>query len=396
MQFLKRSTATTIRIGPFVDEDDGKTAETLLTISQADIRLSKTGGNFAQTADGGGATHDENGWYYLQLDGTDTNALGRLLVAIHEGGALPVWREFMVVTANVFDTLCSTDTFDVNVTALAADVITSAVFDESSAYPLKADDAGNTYIARTGADGDTLEDLSDEIAVVDGNVDAVLLDTGTTGVVVNTLTAGGKAEVQAEAEDALEAYDLDHLIEVTAGAEEPTDGSYLDQIMHKDAAQNFDPTTDSLEAIRDALSSTTITTVATVVGDAVTVVPYTTWEFTLGDLPDLSDAAANGVIFTVKVKPADADSAAILQVQEGVGLLVLNGSSTVTAAKASLTVAGTEIAITIHLNADQTGLPEQDLTWDIKKIITDTDDADQVASGTFHISDDAITKKLTV
>ena len=41
--FLKQSTAYTFRHGPFVDEDDGKTAETGLTLSQADIRLSKGG-----------------------------------------------------------------------------------------------------------------------------------------------------------------------------------------------------------------------------------------------------------------------------------------------------------------------------------------------------------------
>ena len=48
MLFLKQSTAVTVKIGPFVDEDDGKTAETGLTISQADVRLTKNGGNMAQ------------------------------------------------------------------------------------------------------------------------------------------------------------------------------------------------------------------------------------------------------------------------------------------------------------------------------------------------------------
>ena len=42
--FLKQSTAYTFRFGPFLDDTDGKTAETGLTISQADIRLSKGGG----------------------------------------------------------------------------------------------------------------------------------------------------------------------------------------------------------------------------------------------------------------------------------------------------------------------------------------------------------------
>ena len=51
---------------------------------------------------------------------------------------------------------------------LADDAITAAKFDESTAFPLKAADTGSTYIARTGADSDTLETLSDQIDGVTG------------------------------------------------------------------------------------------------------------------------------------------------------------------------------------------------------------------------------------
>ena len=171
MNILKQSTAATIKLGPFIDDGDGKSAETGLTISQADIRLSKNGGDFAQTNNATGATHDEFGYYDIPLDTTDTNTLGRLLVAVHESGALPVWKEFLVVTANVYDTLCSTDIFDVNVTALADDVITAGKFDESTAYPLKSADTGSTQVARVGADSDTLKTLSDQLDVVQTDLD---------------------------------------------------------------------------------------------------------------------------------------------------------------------------------------------------------------------------------
>jgi hypothetical protein len=46
---------------------------------------------------------------------------------------------------------------------LANDAITSAKYDESTAFPLKSDDAGASQIARVGADGDTLETLSDQL-----------------------------------------------------------------------------------------------------------------------------------------------------------------------------------------------------------------------------------------
>jgi hypothetical protein len=113
--YLKQSTAATIVLGPFVDDSDGKTAETLLTISQADIRLSKNGAAFAQTNNSVGATHMENGYYSVPLDTTDTNTLGRLKVAVSESGALPVWADFLILAANVYDSLISaTDKLDVN------------------------------------------------------------------------------------------------------------------------------------------------------------------------------------------------------------------------------------------------------------------------------------------
>lgn len=103
--WLKQSTAVDIALGPFVDNSDGFTAETALTISQADVRLKKNGGAWAQKNQASSATHEENGWYEASLDTTDTNTLGLLVVAVNETGALPVWREFMVVPANVYESL---------------------------------------------------------------------------------------------------------------------------------------------------------------------------------------------------------------------------------------------------------------------------------------------------
>lgn len=102
-QWLKQSTAVTIQIGPALDDTDGKTAETGLTITQADVRLSKNGAVFAQCNEATAASHDENGWYRKNLDATDTGTLGRLIVAVAESGALPMWREFLVVEADAFD-----------------------------------------------------------------------------------------------------------------------------------------------------------------------------------------------------------------------------------------------------------------------------------------------------
>ncbi|MBD3260091.1 MAG: hypothetical protein GF334_00135, partial [Candidatus Altiarchaeales archaeon] len=116
MQYLEQSTSPTITLGPFVDATDGYTPEEALTISQADVRLSKNGAAFAQKNESTSATHDENGWYRIPLNTTDTGTLGRLIVAVYETGARPVHREFMVVPAEVYGGLVDdTDTLPVDV-----------------------------------------------------------------------------------------------------------------------------------------------------------------------------------------------------------------------------------------------------------------------------------------
>ena len=95
---LQKDASATVRMGPFIDEDDGKTALTSLTIAQSDVKLSKNGGSFAQKNESSSATHDSGspGWYSIALNGTDINTQGNLIIAIHATGALPVFRVFEV------------------------------------------------------------------------------------------------------------------------------------------------------------------------------------------------------------------------------------------------------------------------------------------------------------
>ena len=158
MNILELSMAVTLMIGPFVDEDDGKTAEAGLAIAQADVRLSKNAGNMAQKAEVNACTHDEIGYYTCPIDGTDTNTLGYLKVMVHEGGALPVWHEYMVVPANVYDSVVLGTDY------LQADTV------EISGTAQTANDVG----------GDVDAILTDTGSTIDGNVDAILVDTGTT------------------------------------------------------------------------------------------------------------------------------------------------------------------------------------------------------------------------
>lgn len=102
---LKVSTAVDIKLGPFVDEDDGKTAEPSLTISQADVKLAKNAGAFAQKNEATSCTNDAgaSGNYECPLDTTDTNTVGMLYVRVHEAGALPVFLDCQVVSAAFYD-----------------------------------------------------------------------------------------------------------------------------------------------------------------------------------------------------------------------------------------------------------------------------------------------------
>lgn len=103
-----------------MDQTDGFTPETGLTVSQADIRLSKNGGNFAQPNDASGATHDELGLYSTQLNATDTNTLGTLVLAVYESSAArPVYHEFTILPANVYDSLIGdSDTLEADVSQI--------------------------------------------------------------------------------------------------------------------------------------------------------------------------------------------------------------------------------------------------------------------------------------
>ena len=116
--WLKQSTAVEIALGPFVDSTDGFTPETGLTITEAEVFLKKNGGDWADKSEATSLVHESNGWYRCLLDTTDTNTLGELIVQCYESGALPCWREFMVVPANVWDSLFGADYLQVDATQL--------------------------------------------------------------------------------------------------------------------------------------------------------------------------------------------------------------------------------------------------------------------------------------
>jgi len=193
--FLKQSTAYTFRMGPFLDETDGKTAETGLTISQADVRLSKGGGNFAQKNESSASSHDEIGYYIVVLNATDTATVGELLIAVHESGALPVFKTFQVVEEAIYDAIYGG----------SADLITKV---------------------------DAIDTVVDAVKVV---TDAI--STNGSGLSAIPWNSSWDAEVQSEVADGLAAYDSPTKAELDSAFTEIKGGSWA--------------STDTLEAIRD-------------------------------------------------------------------------------------------------------------------------------------------------
>ncbi len=122
--YLKQSTTVYVHLGPFVDDTDGKTAETALSIT---AYLSKAGAAAAARNSATGISHDRDGYYRVELNTTDTNTLGPLRVFSSTSGALPVWSTFTVLPANVYDSLIAgSDALQVHANEITANLITAA------------------------------------------------------------------------------------------------------------------------------------------------------------------------------------------------------------------------------------------------------------------------------
>lgn len=117
---LKQSTAVDILIGPFVDVTDGATAETGESPS---VKLSKNGQTLAAKNDITTPVHDADGYYNCELDATDTNTVGTLVVTVAATAtALPVRHELQVVEESTYEFLYATGSDpDADVAAILAD-----------------------------------------------------------------------------------------------------------------------------------------------------------------------------------------------------------------------------------------------------------------------------------
>lgn len=306
---LKANTAVDVLIGPFVDSTDGDTAETGLTLSQADIKLSKNGQTLAQKNDATAASHDSDGYYNCELDATDTNTEGQLVLIVHETGALPVRHEFNVLSEAAWDSKYApkdSGYMDVDVKAISTSTTAAdnaeTVFDTDfatnynatrNAWVTNAQDFVGTTAADpfngqvvsasvTGAVGSVTAGVSlANGAITDaslaGNMEIVfetdfatnynttrnawatnVQDTvGSGNLPANAVQIEGSDatdQINAACDTAIETYGLDHLVGASVTGTDVVDNSIIAKMVSSGATADWDTfvnTTDSLQAIRD-------------------------------------------------------------------------------------------------------------------------------------------------
>lgn len=204
---LRQGTVGTVIIGPFIDNTDGKTPLTGLTIAQADCQIMKNGGAAAQKNDATSATHRVSGYYSVPLNTTDTNTLGAFRLEVQATGALAVFLDVAVLSQAFYDAKYSTaalatasalatvqaDTDDIqtrlpaalvsgrmdaSVGAMATDVITSGALAASAVTEIQSGLATASALTAIGSDVsailvDTGTDIPASIALVQADTDNI-------------------------------------------------------------------------------------------------------------------------------------------------------------------------------------------------------------------------------
>jgi len=282
----------------------------------------------------GACTEIGDGLYRYLLASTSVDAAAEYVAVFHTATDTVDAQDIPAIW--VIDR-AGTEKLDDGVT-LADDAITSAKFDESTAFPVKSADTGATALARTGADADTLETISDQIDLIDAS--------GIADAVWDELLAG-------------------HMIAGSAGMVLLDSGTSLSSILlllstSPSVLQHRCMNNDDLICRKSA--------------DFAASFIY------LGDLSGVTD-----LYFTVKPQTkvnSYLDSQATIQIQEGVGLLYINGGVAGVPANGSITITDAINGhLTINLDAVETAklTANTNYRYDIKA------DHNIIAEGNFYI-----------
>lgn len=314
MLVVRQSTARTFMVGPVLDSSGAAVTTAVI----GDFKLSVNGGAPAAFNGSATLTHRHTGNYSLAATATDLGTVGSAEVTLDKTTDACAPKELTVLEEAVYDALFAASapgylqpttagrTLDVSVggaagvdwgnvenptTALnlsgtnidvdqvvasvsgAVGSVTGAVGSVTGSVGSVAAGgiastsfvAGAIDAAAIGADAITDAKVAADVTIasVTGAVGSV---TGAVGSVtgnvggnvtgnVGGFTAGAKAEIESEVNDALVVHRLDELLNADSdidGAAPPTVGSVFHELMTKTAGSfTYDQTTDSQEALRD-------------------------------------------------------------------------------------------------------------------------------------------------
>lgn len=189
MRLLKTNTAVRVSVGPFLDYEEG-TPETALTVTNTTCEMIITpndGSAVTRTAitlsvSGGDndmvhITNDVGGYYDLELTQTQTNFLGRMRLAFTDADVhMSLWEDFLVVSANIFNTLVvGSDYLDVATVEQA-----NIDFGVLQKLSLNAATPASVGTVTGNVDG-SVDSVTDAVTITsNADITAILEDTGTT------------------------------------------------------------------------------------------------------------------------------------------------------------------------------------------------------------------------
>lgn len=102
MIFLRRNTAATVTVGPFLDATDFKTPETALASQSGRIRKNGTGAAFTPAS----WAHDADGYYNVGFSAAHLDTRGWIRVSWNDPNTyLPVWEVMTVLDEDEYDAL---------------------------------------------------------------------------------------------------------------------------------------------------------------------------------------------------------------------------------------------------------------------------------------------------
>lgn len=128
-EFIYNTNNQILLLGPFLNSTDGVTAMNGLTITNNDIKVLKHGATAAANKTAGNATHIIGGIYYCTVNNNDLDSYGTGMVLCNMANAIPVWHEINVIEPSKF----GANNQNVNVVAMAANVLTASAFNQGAA-----------------------------------------------------------------------------------------------------------------------------------------------------------------------------------------------------------------------------------------------------------------------